>query len=359
MDHRQRRRVVEGERMNALIPPSPLSLRERVRVRAGIRVPVGCHAHACVGMSGQRTAWPRKRGHGTQVAVAIFVAIGALAVAMAASADDATTAKPQLPNPFFAFDNGTGRGRIPFDQQAKMLKELGYDGIGFDGVEQIPEMLKDLDAVGLKMFSIYLAVWVDPKKPPYDPRLRTAIEQLQGRDTLIWITVVGGKPSSDGLDDRAVTIFREIADVAARSGLRVAPLSAQRKLRRAGRRRRAAGEEDRPQNLGVSFNLCHFLWVDDAKNLELRLKEARPYLMAVSINGADGEETNKLSLGRLIQTLDRGSFDVGRVLIALKRLNYTGPIGLQGFMVPGDVRDNLAHSMSAWRKLSARAAAER
>ena len=102
-----------------------------------------------------------------------------------------------MPNPFFAFDNGTGRGRIPFDQQAKMLKELGYDGIGFDGVKQIPEMLKDLDAVGLKMFSIYLAVWVDPKQAAVRPRLKTAIEQLKGRDTLIWITVVGGKPSTD------------------------------------------------------------------------------------------------------------------------------------------------------------------
>ena len=202
-------------------------------------------------------------------------------------------------------------------------------------------------------------MWVDPKKPPYDPRLRTAIEQLQGRDTLIWITVVGGKPSSDGLDDRAVTIFREIADVAARSGLRVALYPHKGSyVERVEDAVRLAKKIDR-KNLGVSFNLCHFLWVDDAKNLELRLKEARPYLMAVSINGADGEETNKLSLGRLIQTLDRGSFDVGRVLIALKRLNYTGPIGLQGFMVPGDVRDNLARSMSAWRKLSARAAAER
>ncbi len=39
-----------------------------------------------------------------------------------------------------------------------------------------------------------------------------------------------------------------------------------------------------------------------------------PYLFVVSINGADGGATNDMLWDRLIQTLDRGSFDVGRVL---------------------------------------------
>ena len=47
------------------------------------------------------------------------------------------------------------------------------------------------------------------------------------------------------------------------------------------------------------FNLCHFLKLDDEKNLEQRLQEAMPYLFAVSINGADGGETNRCELGPL------------------------------------------------------------
>ena len=53
----------------------------------------------------------------------------------------------------------------------------------------------------------------------------------------------------------------------------------------------------------------------------------------------------------MIQTLDRGSFDVGRVLRTLEQLGYTGPVGLQCFAIPGDCRQNLAHSRAAWRKL--------
>ena len=53
---------------------------------------------------------------------------------------------------------------------------------------------------------------------------------------------------------------------------------------------------------------------------------------------------------RLIQTLDRGSFDVGKFLETLKKSGYSGPVGLQCYAVKGDVRENLRRSMSAWRK---------
>jgi len=62
---------------------------------------------------------------------------------------------------------------------------------------------------------------------------------------------------------------------------------------------------------------------------------------------------------RLIQTLDRGSFDVYQVLVTLRRLGYTGPIGLQCYGVKGDRRENLKRSIGAWRGFVERMAAER
>ena len=274
-------------------------------------------------------------------------------LADAAIADDAQP--KQLPNPFFAFDNGTGGQQVPFDQQAKMLKELGYDGIAYSGTKGIPEMLKALDAQGLKMLSIYVGACVDPDKPPYDPGLKTAIEQLKGRDTQIWLPVAGGTPSSANLDDRAVAILREIADMAEKSGLRVAiypHLGCY--AQRVEDCLRLVKKVDR-KNVGVCFNLCHFLKLDDEKNLELRLKEAMPCLFAVNINGADGGATKDMGWDRLIQTLDRGSYDVGGMLKTLKRLGYAGPVGLQGFAIPGDCRENLTRSMRKWRDLTAAA----
>jgi len=289
---------------------------------------------------------------------AIACSIMVLVTAASFAADDPTS-KLELTNPFFAFDNGTGRGALSPGEQAKMLEELGYDGIGYTGTAGIPEMLAALDAHGLKMYSTYVGLNVDDPEKPYDPGLPAAIEQLKGRPTAIWLTVRGGKASSDERDDQAVRILRDVADMAAESGIRVVlyphvglyVASTEDALR-------LVEKADRP-NLGAAFNLCHFLKLDDAKNLEPLLKRAMPHLFLVSINGADAGETRAMGWDRLIQTLDRGSFDVYQVLVTLRRLGYTGPIGLQCYGVKGDRRENLKRSIGAWRGFVERMAAER
>jgi len=110
---------------------------------------------------------------------------------------------------------------------------------------------------------------------------------------------------------------------------------------------------DRP-NLGVTFNLAHFLAAKDEPNLDERLREALPYLEMVSINGADHEG----DWSRLIQPLDRGDFDVYGLLRKLINLGYKRPVGLQCYQVPGDIEQNLQRSMAAWRDFSKRLATE-
>jgi sugar phosphate isomerase/epimerase len=288
----------------------------------------------------------------------LLAGIGLCLVAMAvASAAEDGVAKRAAPYPFFAFQDGMV-GLAP-EQQAKILKELGYDGIEFEGPpRQIPEMLKALDARGLRMFSIYTGANVDPDKPPYDPELKAGIGRLNGRGALISLYVVGGQPSSADFDDRAVTVIREIADMAEPSGLRIAlyPHTGMY-VARVEDGIRLVKKVDR-KNVGVGFNLCHFLKLDHEKNLEQRLAEAMPYLLTVSINGADGGDTRQMQWSRIIQTLDRGSFDVGRMLKTLKRLGFSGPVGLQCYAIPGDPRENLKRSMQAWRSLCRLTAAD-
>ena len=61
---------------------------------------------------------------------------------------------------------------------------------------------------------------------------------------------------------------------------------------------------------------------------------------------------------RLIQPLGQGTYEVLPLLRWLRQANYTGPIGLQHYGIPGDAAENLKHSLEAWRKLSAAAAKE-
>ena len=254
-------------------------------------------------------------------------------------------------NPFFAFDNGTGRGQVPIDEQARLLKELGYDGIGYTGTGSIPETLAALDAHGLTMFSTYVQAHVDADKPPYDAGLPKAIEQLKGRETILWLFVLGGRPSSDEQDERAVKIIRELADMAAESNLRIALYPhVGFYVATVDDALRLVEKVDR-KNVGASFNLCHFLKLDDEDNLEAVLKRAMPHLYLVSINGADRGDTRAMGWDRLIQTLDRGDFDNGKLLATLRKLGYRGPVGLQCYAIPGTPRENLARSIAAWKRI--------
>jgi len=257
-----------------------------------------------------------------------------------------------LTNPFFAFDNGTGRDQhVPLEDQAELVKRTGYAGLGFTGTQHIPEILQALETRGLRMFSIYVAAHIDGDKPSYEPGLPEAIRQLRGHGTVIWLTVRGSAPDGDA---RATAVVREIADMAAASGLRVALYPhIGMYVGRIEDALRVVKNVDRP-NVGVTFNLAHFLAAKDEANLDVRLHEALPHLFMVSINGAEHEG----GWDRLIQPLDRGEFDVYGLLKKLVALGYHGPIGLQCYLVPGDREENLTRSMAAWRKFIARMAEE-
>ena len=277
----------------------------------------------------------------------------ALAACLVALPMGACKPAKRRPNPFFALcmDTHDAKKRSP-KEQAELLKELGYAGCAHLWLDGLPERLKTLDDNGLKLFEVYVAVNVDPNQPKYDPRLKQTIELLKGRGTVLGLLIQGKPPSTQENDPRAVEIVREIADMAQESGLRVALYHHTGDwLERIEDAVRIAEMAQR-KNVGVHFNLCHWLKMGDEKSLEPLLKLAMPHLLVVTINGADHAD-RAAGWDRLIQPLDSGSFDIHTFLKTLKGLGYDGPIGLQCYGLGGDARDHLTRSMEAWRKLRA------
>lgn len=257
----------------------------------------------------------------------------------------------KLDNPFFVFDNGTGRGQLPLAEQAQLVKDAGYAGIGYTGTRQIPEMLAELDRRGLVMFNTYVGVVLSPEGPVYDEHLRQAIGDLRGRETVLWLTVRGAAPNAE---EQAVAAVRQVADWAAESNLRVALYPhAGFYVATVEDGLRLAQKAERP-NVGATFNLCHWLRTAPGQDLEALLDEVFPKLMLVSINGADTEG----GWDRLIQTLDSGEYDVYSLLKSLRRRGYAGPIGLQCYAIKGDIRENLHRSMAQWKQFVRKMAEE-
>lgn len=234
-------------------------------------------------------------------------------------------------------------------QQAEMLRELGFAGAGYplwlgDDLER---NLQTLDAAGVKVFLLYTTVNIHPQQPPFDPRLPDAIRKLKGRSVTVSVLLRGFPPGDPQGDATAVKVLRQLGDVAAEAGLRISIyhhvndwteslLQALKIVR----------QVDHPQ-VGVNFNLCHWLKVDGDKDYRVVLRENADKIFAVTINGA--QIGSSVWTDGLIQPLDRGDFDNRQLLATLREISYRGPVGLMCYGIPGDAREHLQRSLKVWQ----------
>ncbi len=247
----------------------------------------------------------------------------------------AQDAKPDSFGPkFYAFRNGVNFGS--FENEAKTLKELGYDGINQvqAGDKKLAERIAAYDKVGLKVLSIYLNV--DDK-----PIAAELVKPFENSGAIIELTIIKMTP-------KTVEAVRQTTEMAAKMKIRVALYPhhgfAIAKMPQA---MDLIAQVNHP-NLGVMFNLCHFLRGEKVEDLESVLEKAGPHLFAVSTSGANlgGKRWSDL-----IKPLDQGNFPQKRLFSALKKLNFKGPVGLQCYGVRGNKRTNLKNSIAAWKKI--------
>jgi uncharacterized protein len=270
------------------------------------------------------------------------------------SAASATTG---LPNPFYAMDTAFRRAPLTGDQQLDLVKQLGYAGIAWSETspEQAKATAEDAEKRGLKMFTIYCGATVTVQGDlAHSPALPKLMDALKGHGTIIWLHVGGPGPAFDSLtgQEPLVKKLRALSEVAEANDLRIAIYPHVGEwTARFGDATKLAQVVNHPR-FGVTFNLCHCLAMGDEQNIPALLAAARPLLFTVSINGADAGVKGP-EWGRLIQTLDKGTFDTGIVLRKLKEIGFTGPIGFQGYGIAGDARSILAPTIEAWRRLSA------
>jgi len=267
-----------------------------------------------------------------------------------------TATVAQAANPFFAMDNIARGGP---DVAPAMLRALGYDGFGGRALDEI--MPPAIAARGLKFFNGYIVLSLDPAHPAPDGKLQHWLEIIRGKDTALWVAIREVKrpdgsahgisaPEADGF---VAAQIRAIADVAASHGVRVALYPhAGFWLARVEDTMRIADRLNRP-DVGVTFNLCHWLKVEGAERDPVPvLRAALPRLMFVTISGADTGDTRTMSWDRLIQPLDSGSYDLGRFIRQVQATGYTGPVGFQGYNIKAEPLDVLTRSMAAWRKFN-------
>lgn len=256
--------------------------------------------------------------------------------------------------PFFAFDNGVGRGTWPPSVQAETVKKLGYDGIHYNYTNpaDFKKKLAACQAANVPIHAVYIYTFVDKPEKAYDPGIKEVIRMLKGSNTIIWLTLRDGKRGEQ--DDQAAAIVREVAGLASESGIKVSIYPhAGFYVSTAEEAVRVVKVVNMP-NVGVTVNLCHELFAGNGGRLDQVVKTAAPYLNLVSINGASPipgkgpKAWDTLPLGS-------GTFDVEAFLRLIKDAGYRGPIGHQFFGVAGDDREKLQSAIRGWRDVKSKA----
>ena len=156
--------------------------------------------------------------------------------------------------------------------------------------------------------------------------------------------------TSPEADDIVLAKLREVADYAQAREVRVAlyPHTGMW-IEHVEDALRVANKLNRP-DVGVTFNLCHWLKVEGAERDPLPvLKAALPHLMFVTICGADMGDTKTMGWDRLIQPLGSGTYDVAVFMQKEQNAGYQGPVGFQGYGIKQEPREVLIKTMAAWR----------
>ena len=275
--------------------------------------------------------------------------------------------KKAVKSPFFVFNNGlsdTSVYKTP-ESQVALAAKIGFDGVEKNRLNDFSQFYQAVQANHLKLYTIYVEVNLDDEKTPVDPRLEETFRAIKGTQAMPWLFITskkykrsGDPASSVEHDSLAVAIIQQVADMAGRYGLRVTLYHHVKFwLETVEHGISLAKQVNRP-NVGITFNLAHYLATqfyagqNPVENFPAMAAKAKPYLFAISVNGADfpppADDKGPI-WNTLIKPLGEGKYDTYAYLKTFWDMGFQGPVGLQCYNIKEDKPTHLAKSMQTWQ----------
>ena len=269
----------------------------------------------------------------------------------------------ELNNPFYCFGNAMNLPNAPksFEEQAALVKKIGYKAISGSGEVNYFEFRKALDQEGLKLPELYIELNIDQGIAIGETKLKKIIRDAKDRDLIITLPISSKLYRNNHLegDLKLVEILTELADYASVYNVKLAiyPHFSNycESIDHALKIATMAGRS----NIGIVFNLCHFLKVEGQDQIKEAVTRAMPYLMMVSICGADSGDTKNMDWNRLIQPLGSGSYNTYDIVKLLKDKGYNGIFGLQCYNIRVDAQVALIQSLNTWNSFKRKYAVDK
>jgi sugar phosphate isomerase/epimerase len=255
--------------------------------------------------------------------------------------------------PFFAMDTAA---RLEPAECAQVLADLGYAGLG-GRPSTAKAHAAALQSKGLAYFNGYHVADFLSGQTQLPVELTQTVDNLAGTGGTLWLAInkvtlpLGLSMGPEYGDTVVVPQLKQLLAYAKPKGVKVSLYphtgfwAAQFEVCL-----RVANKVDDP-NLGVTFNLCHWLKVEGSeRDLLPLIKEALPRLNFITINGADTGDTQNLGWDKLIQPLGRGTYDVGMFVAKARAAGYRGPFGFQGYGIKMEPKELLKETMEGWKR---------
>jgi sugar phosphate isomerase/epimerase len=287
--------------------------------------------------------------------------IGGLAMVALRSTVRASSAP--VPRKLFAMDTAMLRQfpALLAREDLVAIAKLGYSGVG-------PAVL---DSAGWKHFSERVVPWcrelqleipavysilnITRASNRLAGNLDDHLDSLASARSVLWVQVIDEElpPSSQSADSQIVEGLLRVSEMVERRGGLVSIYPHFGSLiQTIPDALRIVTKVSQP-NVGLTFNLCHFLRGEPDASLADTLRLASRHLQIATLCGADAHGDN---WKQLIQPLDQGNYDLSQLLALFKQIDFNGPIGLQGYDVARNFhiepQENLSRSMAAWRRLA-------
>ena len=254
----------------------------------------------------------------------------------------------------------TSLGTYTLPNRCQILSELGYDGTHLTiwdahTAATIPQFVATAQQHKLAVNGIYFMLDIaNPAKAQATIAQIASIPVATTVEVAMLADGMGTHMSDPSYDTHAVAYLLQICAIASQHGHQVVLYPhVNFWLETTADALRICQAVNHPA-LGISFNAYHWYAMGN-RDIHATLTSIAPYLRAANICGSRMNPAGS-TRPATIELIDQGELDVFVVLCALRQVDYTGAIGLQGFGIGGDVYSKLRHSRQVFRDLHHRVA---
>ena len=269
------------------------------------------------------------------------------------------TENNQENNPFFVYNFG-GLEKLTPKEQIAYLHTMGYNGISLrmakaEHVDDMPAFLSE--AALYPDFNIYSAfVRYNFQDDEVDKnRWREVVDLIEDKDIALWF--IFGRPK-EGVDEQQVEdILREVVAYATKKNVPVTLYPHDKCFYYTAEQALPVVKRISHPNLKLALHLCHEMKAGNVNRLDEVVSNVHEYISFVTLSGTDKvvDRSTPRSVDRsTIKPLNKGNFDIYKVIEPLKKVGYKGPVGFINFNIDKDypMDDYLLESLNKWKELS-------